>query len=35
MPWMEPEPLHAIETVDYRPAPGDLPSLRIEIKIAK
>jgi hypothetical protein len=33
--WMEPEPLHAIETVDYQPAPGDLPSLRVEIKIAK
>ena len=33
--WMEPEPLHAIETVDYRPSPGDLPSLRIEIKVAK
>jgi hypothetical protein len=33
--WMEPEPLHAIETVDYWPEPGDLPSLRVEIKVAK
>jgi hypothetical protein len=33
--WMEPEPLHAIETLDYQPAPGDLPSLRVEIKLAK
>jgi hypothetical protein len=33
--WMQPEPLHAIETVDYQPGPGDLPSLRVEIKVAK
>jgi len=33
--WMEPEPLHAIETVDYQPAQGSLPSLRVEIKVAK
>jgi hypothetical protein len=33
--WMQPEPLHAIETIDYAPAPGTPPSLRIEIKVAK
>jgi hypothetical protein len=33
--WMKPEPLHAIETVDYQPAPGDLPSIRVEIKVLK
>jgi hypothetical protein len=33
--WMQPEPLHAIETVEYRPEPGDLPSLRVEIKFAR
>jgi hypothetical protein len=33
--WMKPEPLHAIETVDYQPQPGDLPSVRVEIKVAR
>jgi hypothetical protein len=33
--WMEPEPLHAIETVDYQSDPGDVPSLRVEIKVAR
>jgi hypothetical protein len=33
--WLEPEPLHAIETVDYQPAPGSPPLLRVEIKIAQ
>src|ERR1700761_4436192 len=33
--WMKPEPLHAIETVDYQPQPTDLPSLRVEIKVAQ
>lgn len=33
--WMKPEPLHAIETVDYAPEPGSPPSLRVEIKVAK
>jgi hypothetical protein len=32
--WMPPEPLHAIETVDYEPTPGEPPSLRIEIKVS-
>jgi hypothetical protein len=32
--WMQPEPLHAIETVDYQPVPGEPPSLRIEIKVS-
>ena len=32
--WMKPEPLHAIETVDYQPTPGELPSLRVEIKVS-
>jgi hypothetical protein len=32
--WMKPEPMHAIETVEYQPAPGEPPSLRIEIKVS-
>jgi hypothetical protein len=30
--WMQPEPMHAIETVDNYSTPGDLPLLRVEIK---
>jgi hypothetical protein len=31
--WMQPEPLHAIETLDFEPVAGEPPSLRVEIKI--
>ncbi len=31
--WMPPEPLHAIETVDYTVPAGEPPSLRVEIKV--
>jgi hypothetical protein len=31
--WMQAEPMHAIETVDYDPIPGEPPLLRVEIKV--
>jgi hypothetical protein len=31
--WMDPEPMHAIETVENHLEPGDLPSVRVEIKV--
>jgi hypothetical protein len=31
--WMKPEPVHAIESVETNREPGDLPLLRIEIKV--
>jgi hypothetical protein len=31
--WMKPEPMHAIETVDKFDRAGDIPLLRVEIKI--
>lgn len=31
--WMKPEPMHAIETVEKFDQPGELPLLRVEIKI--
>jgi hypothetical protein len=31
--WMKPEPMHAIESVENNPKPGDLPLLRVEIKV--
>lgn len=33
--WMKPEPMHAIETVENNGRPGDLPLLRVEIKVRK
>lgn len=33
--WMKPEPLHAIETVEKFAQAGDLPLIRVEIKIAQ
>ena len=32
--WMQPEPMHAIEAVDNTTAVGELPLLRVEIKVA-
>ena len=32
--WMKPEPMHAIETVEKFDTPGDIPLLRVEIKIS-
>jgi hypothetical protein len=31
--WMKPEPMHAIESVESNRRPGDLPLLRVEIKV--
>jgi hypothetical protein len=31
--WMKPEPMHAIETVEYYYSPNDPPSVRVEIKV--
>jgi|SRR5579863_177473 len=31
--WMKPEPMHAIETVEKFGQPGDIPLLRVEIKV--
>jgi len=31
--WMKPEPMHAIESVQTNREPGDLPLLRVEIKV--
>jgi len=31
--WMKPEPMHAIESVENNSKPGDLPLLRVEIKV--
>jgi hypothetical protein len=33
--WMRPEPMHAIETVEKFEQVGDLPPIRVEIKIAQ
>jgi hypothetical protein len=33
--WMKPESMHAIETVEDYHAPGDLPLVRVEIKIGR
>lgn len=33
--WMKPEPLHAIETVESFAQRGDLPLIRVEIKVAQ
>lgn len=32
--WMKPEPMHAIEAVDYTTPPGAPPLLRVEIKVS-
>jgi hypothetical protein len=31
--WMKPEPMHAIEVVENTATPGDIPLLRVEIKV--
>lgn len=31
--WMKPEPMHAIEAVENTARPGDIPLLRVEIKV--
>ena len=31
--WMKPEPMHAIESVETNREPGELPLLRVEIKV--
>ncbi len=31
--WMKPEPMHAIESVEHEPRPGEPPLLRVEIKV--
>jgi hypothetical protein len=31
--WMNPEPMHAIETVEDHSSPNDPPSVRVEIKV--
>jgi hypothetical protein len=33
--WMKPESMHAIESVENNRQPGDLPLLRVEIKVGK
>lgn len=33
--WLKPEPMHAIESVENHHQPGDLPLLRVEIKVGK
>lgn len=33
--WMQPESMHAIESVEYQPTPGEPPSIRVEIKVSK
>ena len=33
--WMKPEPMHAIETVEKFEQVGDLPPIRVEIKVAQ
>jgi hypothetical protein len=33
--WMKPEPMHGIEAVENNVGPGDIPLLRVEIKVSR